>query len=318
MNKAFTLTALTALAASTLILVPSPVRADTTSAQTARSVITQFARTTGATVTVATGLDLDRSVPVPPGLFYSRTRLMDNVAGAMNAEWHKSWTVTAAGPGKPLADPAYLRSIIESSGTVTFDATNIPAADAIASVAKADGATVVIVGQIPTSTVTMHAADMNIADAIASVSRQTNTSWSLGYLISAPAPSTTMTSMPVRQLHISNLQQYREAQARLNSPIRIHFQYPSTGPDPAIYSYIWGGQAATPGISLPSVTSTAAPINLVGNSYGYGYGAPIVFGGSTTTTGTTPAVGTSTTTIVTQPSATATTPLGPTTVTTSP
>jgi hypothetical protein len=228
---------------------------------------------------------------------------MENIAGAVDASWRKTWIVTAAGPGKSVADAAYLRTVIDTAGTAGFDVTNVPAAQAIATAARADGADVQIVGTIPDSLVTIHDPDMSVADAIAAVSQQTSTNWSLTYRLS---PQVDTQSAPVRLFHRNTYEQFQWEQSRINSPIRVHFQYPSTGPDPAIYESLWGTNSVPQVvITPPSVMTPASQLGVIGSSgynsaYGYPYGSTTYLGtsslglnaypiGTTTTTGVTTA-----------------------------
>ncbi len=297
MDRKFSLT----VVAATVLLVSNGAHAQSVGgitpataspAQSARSLIAQFRATTGATVDVADGLDLDRPVAVPPGLFGSRQHLMDNIAGAINAEWHKTWVVTSVSPTKPYADADYLRGVADQAGTVSFDATSLPAAQAIRTVAKADNADVQIVGPLPTPTVTLAMSDLGVADAIAGVSRATGTSWSLTYTLALRTASTraTVSDDSPRLFHIRQADRLQRALANQEAPIMVHFQYPSTGPDPRVMDQGVADNGANTYFG-PTVTTPGSPLSPLGAyssglsgdygpvgiyALGNGFGGPLV------------------------------------------
>jgi len=134
----------------------------------------------------------------------------------------------------------------------------------------------------------LHARDIDVADAMASVARQTHTNWTLIYHMWPKPPVDASQMASARQLHISDWQRYEQEQARINAPISVHFQYPSTGPDPSVYDYVWGGANFT-AIQPPSVTTPASPLGEIGgyaSPYGtpYAFGAPLTVGGAGYTT----------------------------------
>jgi hypothetical protein len=311
MQRTYSVTALLAL----LALAPVSARADqqTGPQQSARALISQFRASTGADVSIGDGIDLDQPVANPSRLAASRQDLMDSVASAVNAVWTKTWVVTAATSLRPLADADYLRSVVNSAGTVTFDASSLTAADAIRTAAKADNADVRIVGSLPVTNVSLSGTDLSVADAIAAVSRATKTSWSLSYTLTRKTsePRFVPTADSPKYFHMRQSDRDQLAIANQEAPLTIHFQYPSTGPDPRVMGQDQNTNAIGFGLG-PSIITPVQPLGYLGGygnslsgNYTYvdGYGAngnATTLGGSFgPTVSTTPSIGTTITPTVT-------------------
>jgi len=148
---------------------------------TARDVIAQFEQVTGARIVIMPSLNASQSVSNSIDPTGPRKTFLDNLARAINADWRKTWVVTASTPWRPVPSVTDLRRVIDRGGTVSFDATETSPASAIEAVAKADGASVRIEDSVDSAPLSIDAYNVSVADAIGIVAQRTHTNWSLEY-----------------------------------------------------------------------------------------------------------------------------------------
>ena len=219
--------------------------------------LARFQQLTGADVSVASSLDEGAAVPAyEPGT--SRKDYLDSVAAGLGAIWRKTWVVSPAGPGRPLANASYLRGIVEAPGTVSFDVQSVSAVVAIQTVAKADNASVEFAGGTPTGSVSLNVRALPVADAIAEISARTGTSWSLRYRF-APRPRINVAEEQNTARPKGRQTGMQTALEQLEAPVLIHFKFPGDYYLSSAPVQEWTDSSLGAGLGFGGLTITGPP-----------------------------------------------------------